>query len=489
MNRSFRHLTALVPLLLLSAFFIAHGCVENYGLVPAAAIVLLSVTYAAVAALFYGLSLLLLRRPAPALLFSFALLFVQFFFGTVHDFLKASLGRSLPTRYSFLLPLLVLLSGLLYRYLKRSKGDFGRPIRFLNLLLVVLLAIEGVSGIQQHARQKKMVAARHIEFRPAARDSMPDVFLIVADEYAGADELRRLRFDNSPFLDSLAALGFHVVPRSTSNYMFTEYSTASLLNLAYLQVSPTTNPKDVSQCFSWIKTSQVARFFGEQGYDIRNYSIFDIGDAPARVPDVFGVRSERLLTAQTFTQRGWRDISYHLYLRGILKTHKDGLKARNVNDTLIALLKSEIAQPQGGRRFVYTHLLLPHSPYYYDAQGRPNSLERAYTKDDTAAYLGYLHYANGVYIDLITRIRKAATRPTVILFMSDHGYRYFDGASARPYYYSTVNAVYVPDRVKAAWKPGTSNVNQFRLLLNTCFGQQLPLLPDSLVHIAEQAPH
>ncbi|RYY94813.1 MAG: hypothetical protein EOO11_17130, partial [Chitinophagaceae bacterium] len=400
--------------------------------------------------------------------------------------LKTLLGQALPARYSFLLPLLAVLLLLLFRVLRRSERGFHRAVRFLNVLLVLLLALEAYTGVRAQLRANERLHARRIDFRPAARDSLPDVFLVVADEYAGEEELKRLGVDNSPFLDSLRRLGFQVVPGARSNYIFTEYSTASLLNMSYLAVEPVTNPKDVSQCFDWIRQSEAARFFREQGYAIRNYSIFNLEEAPSRVPDVFGVRTERLLTEQTFTGRLWRDISYHLYLRGILKSQKNRYKARDVNETLLQLVNAEIARTDSGRRFVYTHLLLPHSPYYYDAAGKPNGLERAYRKEDTAAYIGYLRYANGVYLDLLTRIRARSRRPTVLLFMSDHGYRYFDSNEPRPYYYSTINAVYVPDSLKALWRPGTSNVNQFRLLLNACFGQQLPLLPDSAVIIGEQ---
>lgn len=48
-----------------------------------------------------------------------------------------------------------------------------------------------------------------------------------------------------------------------------------------------------------------------------------------------------------------------------------------------------------------------------------------------------------------------------------------------PFY--NLNAVYLPQKSYSGWYNGINNVNQFRVLLNTLFHQQMPLLADSIV--------
>jgi hypothetical protein len=95
-------------------------------------------------------------------------------------------------------------------------------------------------------------------------------------------------------------------------------------------------------------------------------------------------------------------------------------------------------------------------------------------------FLQYEVYTNKIITDHITRLQKETAGKAVVLLMSDHGYQ--DAVTANkvlPYY--NLNAVYLPKRNYQAWYNGISNANQFRVLFNTLFYQQLPLLADSIV--------
>ena len=68
----------------------------------------------------------------------------------------------------------------------------------------------------------------------------------------------------------------------------------------------------------------------------------------------------------------------------------------------------------------------------------------------------------------------------VIALMSDHGYRSFDLIDPRFLKTNNFNAVYFPSRDYGLYYDSMSNVNQFRVLLNSLFKQNLPILKDSL---------
>ena len=72
--------------------------------------------------------------------------------------------------------------------------------------------------------------------RPATRQasSSRDIVFILLDGYPRADRLATsFEFDNGPFLDQMAAVGFDVAARSRSNYNTTMLSLASMMNATH----------------------------------------------------------------------------------------------------------------------------------------------------------------------------------------------------------------------------------------------------------------
>ena len=128
---------------------------------------------------------------------------------------------------------------------------------------------------------------------------------------------------------------------------------------------------------------------------------------------------------------------------------------------------------------------MPHYPYYFKADGTPNPLHLLAEGNQVRQkeYLGYLQYCNGVFIKTIDSILKESKTPPIIIFMSDHGFREFDRDIEKnaKYYFMNLNAIYLPDKNYGEFYDGISSVNQFRVLLNTSFGQNFPLLKDSTI--------
>jgi len=96
-----------------------------------------------------------------------------------------------------------------------------------------------------------------------------------------------------------------------------------------------------------------------------------------------------------------------------------------------------------------------------------------------------LKYSNRKLLELIDHIRKNSPRPPVIILMSDHGFRQLPEGSDQKYYFMNLNAVYLPNGNYAGFYDGMSNVNQFRVILNSQFNQKLPLLKDSTSFLVE----
>ena len=67
--------------------------------------------------------------------------------------------------------------------------------------------------------------------------------------------------------------------------------------------------------------------------------------------------------------------------------------------------------------------------------------------------------------------------------MSDHGSRLFDEPEEKKYQFATINAIYMPDKNYTQFYDGISNVNELRVLLNTVFHQNIPLLEDKSFYL------
>src|ERR1044072_1951722 len=86
---------------------------------------------------------------------------------------------------------------------------------------------------------------------PCDSCNRPDIFFIVLDEYSGNTALNQLfHFDNSDFKKQLEQRGFYVAKESLSNYNYTPFSVASILNMKYLDLHMDEKaPGNIDYCY------------------------------------------------------------------------------------------------------------------------------------------------------------------------------------------------------------------------------------------------
>lgn len=472
-------------LFLLPVFFVIHGLVENYPLTGFEILKLLGI-YTGVALLLFALFWLIFKNICKASFFAFCVLAFQLFFGSAHDFLKENLGAVFLIKYSFLVPFAILVLGTSILFAKRSGKNFIRPTKYLNILLLVLVPVDAATLMLRDKKVHKEALSDFFLNCDTCRK--PDVYLIIADEYAGKQQLKDIfSFDNFIFENALRNRGFYWVENSRSNYNYTVYSTASLLNMQYIKnlKSNKINQEDFLTCRQLIYKSDIVKFFSQRGYEIYNCSFFDLEKRKRATTSKYFPPPSKILTAQTFTSRVNFDLGFHFAssktIERILKHNLYNIQETDSLTKKIASLKT-IAP-----KFVYTHLMMPHHPYYFDKDGRPTAVQRLEDiyKEDRKAYISYLQYTNKKLLELIDHIKKKSSGLPVIVLMSDHGFRQSGDNKIASYQFITLNAVYLPNGNYSGFYNGISHVNQFRALLNSQFGQKLPLLKDSSIFIRE----
>jgi hypothetical protein len=480
-------------LFLLPAFFVLHGCMENYDFVPVKDALLLTGLYCGVSAILAFLFWLFYRDLIKAALLSFCIMAFHFFFGSVHDSLKKYFPGSFLSTYSFILPAALVIFLLVLVLVKRRKKPLTKLSFYLNTLLIILIAVDTILLLTKVIGTSKQEQLTIPDGMVPCKDCpKPDIYFIIADEYVGNTTLKdKFGFDNSAFINDLATRGFHTIPYSSSNYNFTPYSVASTLNMDYLDIraQKKADQSDLALCYATIKNNRFLRFLQSEGYTFRNYSIFDFQGQPARTEVTFLPVKTKLITGQTFLSRFNRDIRYHLVTnletKSEIKRMAYGFLHNNKNIYTLTQQEAVITSP--APKLILTHLHLPHYPYYFDKDGKERPLEKLVegNQTDKAAYVQYLQYGNKKYLELIDHILKASLTPPIIILMGDHGFRHFTEEVDLKYWYLNQLSLYTPGKNYAAYSDSLTNVNFLRVLLNTEYKQQLPLLKDQAVFIEE----
>jgi hypothetical protein len=473
---------------LLPVFFVFHGYTEHYDFIPAADSLKLTGVYLLAAVILYFISWLFFRNKHKASIFTFMLLSYNFFFGPVHDWLKDILPGWLIVKYSFIFPATFVFFTALLIFLKKRKKAFFTFTRYLNYLFLLFILIDLVHLSTKILLPGKSRITKDSEFNPCTDCPSPDIYLIVADEYAGEQQLIDFfNFDNTGFYSELKKRGFHIIENATSNYNFTHYSIASMMNLEYFEHinGQNSNIEDLNQSINTLKNSRTLKYLSDRGYKIYNYSIFDLNGQPSPARTTFLPLKTQPLISQTLLYRVQKDLWFHLVVTFKFQSAKKDLLYRDKKNNELFLRRTKEAARQKKRdpKFVYTHLMMPHYPFFFDKDGNEYSHKSlsSGTAGGPEKYIGYLQYTNGILLNLIDSVQSGSSKPPVIIVIGDHGYREFKGKFDSKYHFMTLNSVYFPDSNYTGFYKGMSLVNQFRIILNNRFKQKLPLLKDSLI--------
>ncbi|MBC7950115.1 MAG: hypothetical protein H7Y42_19685 [Chitinophagaceae bacterium] len=471
-----------VYLFLLPIFFVLHGFTQNFHFVETKDAALLALKYLLCAAVVGAVFYLIFRDFSKAALMTFFIFLFLFFFGNIQDLLKEIAPESFLTKYIFLIPFFILVVIGVFIVIRRRRS-FVRITGYLNILFLVLIPIDVVTLVSLSLRDKTGAGKQaDAMFSNCENCPRPDVYIIMLDEYAGLDGLKNiLGYDNKPFYDTLTARGFHTVVNSHSNYNYTLYSTASTLNMEYMDQEATRDTRrGYKYAVNKIEDNKAINYFRSKGYKFFNYSPFTMGRQSAPVVGSFVPTGTKLISSGTLFSRLEKDVLLNAANRFNMTSYlrKAMYITLHDNEKLFGLTMSKVAAG-GTPKVVYTHLLMPHYPYYHSADGELRSFEvlRNSSLSDSAGYLGYLQHTNSRITTLIDHILSRSAQPPIIALMSDHGYRYYHSNDTK-YYFSNLLSVHLPGKNYEAFGNSMSSVNFFRAIFNSEFRQTLPYLPD-----------
>ena len=495
MKEKYQHLAHylyLVPL-----FFVIHIGGQFADSIPFYQLLLLALIYIFCFLIIRAGFHFLYKLYWKASLFTFSCQIIFFFFGDFHLYLKKYVPSVWISQYRFLLPLvllMIIISSISIFRLKR------KPVRFillLNTLFLLFVVSDLVRYYILHASNKMSISHIPGEDDKTEFIHKPSIYLLVLDEYASSSSLKE-RFSFKNDLDSfLVDHKFHLINNSQSNYNFTPFSIASLLNLAYLDgfQKEKIGSDDYQQILSLIKRNKLVEILEGNGYLIQNRSIFDFEKQPAYSNSPFLPEGLSILRNQTFFKYiyhdiGWILLKYRNVFSGFYQ--HTVMQTKHHNENVIQEIRKTASSEKKQPVFMYAHLNMPHPPYYYDSLARERPVDSIVYElknkiENPATYLSYLKYTNNIIKSLVSYILDQEKGNAIIIVAGDHGYR--SHITNQQHMFSNMNAIYIPQYLNSDTPSNHMTlVNEFRYIINTISRKQIKLLTDSTILLIDEKP-
>lgn len=313
----------------------------------------------------------------------------------------------------------------------------------------------------------------------------PDVYYIILDGMERSDVLKAVfDLDDSKFIQFLESKGFFVAKESHSNYAYTALSLASSLNMEYInwlskQVGESN--KNWNPLFEMIVSSEAIKAFKKHGYKYIHFnsSFFATGENPlADEIKTINWISPLMLACLQLTPIGIHTRIWHPAHDELRKQKLAQFKA----------LEDVVSEP--GPKIVFAHIVMPHMPFLFDENGNAvNGSLYSYMDEwaDRKGYRGQVIFVQKKMKVVIENMLKNSAKPPVIIIQGDHGAGsacQFDMEHPSREFLvermSILNAYLLPANAKSKPYDAITPVNSFRIILNSCLGYQLPLLPDKV---------
>lgn len=458
-----------------------------------------------------GLAMAVLRVPlhdwrSAALLTTWGL-FLFYSYGHVYNALRVvEIGGGSLGRHRYLVPLWAGLAAGGGWWILRRIGTLRWLTPALNvglgLALLLPLSQAKIFSAEQAAAseiQRPELQALPLPLTTNEVREPPDIYFIVLDAYTSEAVLReQFDLDNRPFVDELQQMGFYVAGCSQSNYSQTELSLVSTLNMAYLSdLIDESIPGDRGRPQLWpllrhpavrnlMEASGYRSVAFETGYYWSEWEDADLYLAPKR--GLFQGLSAFEATLLRSTA-AWALVDALPQLPSFLLRDLDRSAQAHRQRLLYVLDELQGLAEVPGPKFVFAHIVSPHRPFVFDAQGnavddnydwsRSHLGEQAYQ----AGYRQQVLYLNSRLLTILKRIIEVSPRPPVIVMQGDHGP---EEASSQDRM-RIINAYYLAGGLQGLY-PSITPVNSFRVILASIFDAELLNLDDLSFFSTYDAP-
>jgi hypothetical protein len=316
----------------------------------------------------------------------------------------------------------------------------------------------------------------------ASGNARPDVYVLIPDDYARVDVLRRyFGYSDAEFLRELKQRGFVISDHARAPYSDSEMNIAAALNMGYLDGLAHILGKgsqDVRPVRELIADSRASRLLKSMGY---RYVHIDSDEVtfPAGNPRVASTSIPDSLTNL------WLQKSVLKLIGGTIGFDQTARDKRFRESVRLTFARLAAVSQTLGPKFVVFHTLVPHDPYVFGSRGQavrfPYHSDQALgSRVGMAYYLRQLRFLNRKLLETVDAIRAHSRTPPVIVLQADEGFQAdsetFGEAAMQQIRVKGLIALALPgvDGPRVPHPPNT--VNTLRFVFNRTFGTHYKLL-------------
>lgn len=409
------------------------------------------------------------------------------FFGYGHaEGSLASLGLGLRTQLVAWSVFIVLTTILAIR----AGQLLPRLTAFLNVVATILVVMTLVTIVPREIGRAAVSAGERTtgNTQPADGAASPkrDIYYLVFDRYGSEWSLDYHFGIDSDLPEWLSDRGFQVATQSHANYRATDFSLAATLNMTYLDHLTTRYGRDTSDrtpARAMIRDHAVGRFLKAQGYRYVHLGSWFGPTATSPQAD-----EARAYDPESEFSAVLRETTIVPAVRRLIGEQDEAPTLRERHGRIAEFQFRELThiRDEPGPKFVFAHVLLPHSPYVFRADGRPVTKEEEGSEPESRLYGGQLAYTDARIKETIEQLLALPSEDQpIIIVQGDEGpfaRTDIDWSDREAEYlqvrFGILNAMYLPDAGPGTVHASITSVNTFRLIFSRYFGVDLPLLPD-----------
>jgi len=478
-----------VFLLLLPAFVVVHLEKELHRLIKYKFVYDRIIILFAIPLFLFVVFYFILRSVKKAALFSFACSLFIYFLGDIKNWLSEKYPGLFFQKYYFLFAVSLILLVAVFLLLKQNKTELKKTFFLINTALLLFVGADIAAMIISGNKPFYRVKPVALDQEDSCSDCVkPDIYYIIFDSYTSSQALQKnFGYSNHILENDLKEKEFVILPNSKSNYNYTAFSIGSVFNMNYIENADTVNKlfdRKYLQALKTVYNNQLIAFLEKKGYRIFNHSLFDFKGHPTTLNDndKWGIR-ELFDQYNIFFKFGYdagfnfpgrlvQKIMYNPYF--INHPQNRQFSDSMVREGLMQSLHHSTEQP----RFVYAHFLSPHPPFFHDSTGKPLPTTNSILPQDIRT--GYVHQiarVNKTIKEITDSIITHSKRPLAIIIQGDHGYSAEMTLDKKiPEMFPNLNAFYFSNKDYSRLNDSLTSVNTFRMVLNTWFNKDLPIL-------------
>ena len=398
------------------------------------------------------------------------ILIAIFLFFSYGIFYESFIDDEIHIRHIYLLPFFVLVFLIALKYAPKNTKKATQVFFTILIFLIFSDLIILFSEYDYEATGEYWDFSD--DFHSIDLEKFPSIIWIQPDEYPSFDALQSIAsFDNSNFINSLLDMGFEIKD-VRSNYDSTVYSMGTIMNMDYL-----TNIDKYYSMDTEISNSRLIKLLKSNNYELTHLN--GAGSYHIEKFDNHLCETNIILRHSEFFKTSMLDfilvVSRPLHTE-FMSSHIDNVEC------FFKELK-QLKNVDSKQEFVLAHVLLPHNPYL--TKDKFGSLQNLNIfQKSPEGLVGNVKLINEKLLGILPEIIQNNPN-TIILIMSDHGFRYSvdkeyqKATEFQKFRFENFLAVYLPNDFKM--EDISSNVNIFRSMLQNS-SNNITILEDRFFH-------